>query len=65
MGAVSLNETIRGAGFTGSTAVYLDGEKMPFTVNSDTQITATVAGGAETGLWSVQTASKRVCRAVR
>jgi hypothetical protein len=59
-GPVGTIVTIRGAGFTGSTAVYLDGEAMPFTVNSDTQITATVASGAETGLWSVQTPSKRV-----
>ncbi len=59
-GPVGTVVTIRGAGFSGSTAVYLTGETMPFTVNSDTQITATVAAGAETGLWSVQTPSKRV-----
>jgi hypothetical protein len=59
-GPVGTVVTIHGSGFLGSTVVYLKGVPMPFTVNSDTQITATVAAGAQTGLWSVQTPTKRV-----
>jgi hypothetical protein len=49
--------TITGNGFTGANAVKFNGISASFTVNSDTQITATVPRGATTGLISVTTSA--------
>jgi subtilisin-like proprotein convertase family protein len=55
-GPVGTAVTVTGAGFTGATAVTFDGvAATDFTVDSDTQITATVPAGATTGRVSVVT----------
>ncbi|GAA4352157.1 hypothetical protein GCM10023185_11550 [Hymenobacter saemangeumensis] len=46
---------ITGTGFTGATAVSFNGSTAVFTVNSGTQITATVPSGATSGTLSVTT----------
>ena len=48
---------ILGQGFTGTTAVLLNGIPASFTVTSDTLLTATVPGGATTGYVTVTTPS--------
>jgi predicted extracellular nuclease len=48
--------TITGANFSGATAVKFNGTTASFTVNSATQISATVPTGATTGTISVTTA---------
>jgi len=54
--SVSATVTITGANFSGATAVSIGGAAAgSFTVNSSTQITATVAAGASTGVVSVTT----------
>jgi large repetitive protein len=55
-GPVGTNVVITGAGLTGTTLVGFAGVTTTFTVNSDTQITATVPAGAQTGLIAVHTA---------
>jgi uncharacterized protein (TIGR03437 family) len=52
-GAVGSSVTITGANFTGATAVRFNGAAASFTVNSSTQITATVPSSATTGPISV------------
>jgi IPT/TIG domain-containing protein len=47
--------TIQGSDFTGATLVTIRGCDVPFTVDSDTQITATVGEGANTGRIRVTT----------
>jgi hypothetical protein len=54
-GVVGTSVTISGANFTGATAVYFNGTNAGFTVNSNSQITATVPTNATTGLISVVT----------
>jgi uncharacterized protein (TIGR03437 family) len=41
--------TIKGTAFSGATKVTFNGTSATFTVNSETQITATVPTGATTG----------------
>jgi large repetitive protein len=55
-GPVGTQVTINGVGFTQTTGVGF-GDNVPaqFTVNSDTQITATVPSGARTGPVGVET----------
>jgi multidrug efflux pump subunit AcrA (membrane-fusion protein) len=48
-GPVGSNVTLIGSGFTGATAVDFNGRAATLTVNSDTQITATVPSGATSG----------------
>jgi hypothetical protein len=48
--------TVTGTNFTGATAVSFNGMSSSFTVNSATQISATVPNGATTGKISVTTA---------
>ena len=48
-GPVGTKVTLTGTGFTGATAVSIGGGYATFTVDSDTQITATVPNGAESG----------------
>src|SRR5689334_11091863 len=52
--------TITGYGFTGSTSVAFHGVSASFSVNSDTQITATVPNGATTGVITVATPTRTV-----
>ena len=54
-GPVGTSVTITGTNFTGATFVRFNGIAATFTVNSNTQITATVPTGATTGLISVTT----------
>jgi len=54
-GPVTMSVTITGANFTGTTAVAFNGTSASFTVNSDTQITATVPSGATSGPIGVTT----------
>jgi large repetitive protein len=56
-GAVGASVTISGSGFTGATAVKLNGTTASFTLMSSTQITATVPSGASTGPITVSTAN--------
>lgn len=52
-GAVGISVTLTGTGFTGASVVAFNGTNGSFTVNSDTQITATVPSGATTGAITV------------
>lgn len=54
-GQVGTQVTIKGNGFIGTTNVTFNGTKATFTVNSATQITATVPSGATTGKIKVTT----------
>ena len=54
-GAAGTAVTISGSGFTGASAVAFNGTSASYTVNSDTQITATVPGSATSGPISVTT----------
>lgn len=56
-GPVGTSVVITGARFTGATAVRFNNTAAAFTVNSATQITATVPTGATTGKISVVTAA--------
>jgi hypothetical protein len=55
-GPAGTSVTISGANFTGATSVTFNGSPASYTVNSDTQITATVPGGAMSGPITVVTA---------
>jgi outer membrane protein assembly factor BamB len=59
-GAPGTSVTINGCGFTGATAVTFAGTSAAYTVNSDTQITATVPNGATTGKIVMTTPTKTV-----
>lgn len=54
-GPVGTSVTITGTGLTQATKVTFNGKSATFTVNSDTQITATVPTGATTGKIAVTT----------
>jgi hypothetical protein len=54
-GPVGTGVTISGTKFTGATAVTFNGVSATFTVNSSTNISATVPSGAATGLIAVTT----------
>ena len=63
-GPVGTSVTITGQSFTGATSVSFGGIKATsFTVNSDSQITATVPTGARTGRIFVTTPSGTVSSA--
>ena len=55
-GAVGSSVTVTGTNFTGATSVKFNGQAASFTVNSSTQITATVPNCSSTGTISVTTA---------
>jgi len=59
-GPVGTQVVITGTSFSQATAVTFKGGKATFTVNSDTQITATVPTGAKTGPISVTTKGGKV-----
>jgi hypothetical protein len=54
-GPVGTNVTITGTGLTGTTKVTFAGTNAAFTVVSDTSLSATVPGGAATGLIALTT----------
>lgn len=54
-GAVGTDVTVTGGGFTGTTKVTFNGISATFTVNSDSQVTATVPTGATTGPIAITT----------
>lgn len=54
-GAVGVTVAIAGNHFTGATAVAFNGTAATFTINSDSQITATVPNGATSGAITVAT----------
>ena len=54
-GAVGIPVTITGSGFTGATSVKFNGTTAGYTVDSATQITATVPANATTGTITVTT----------
>jgi uncharacterized protein (TIGR03437 family) len=56
-GSVGTSVTISGSNFTGASAVRFNGTSASFTVNSASQITATVPSGASTGPISVTTSA--------
>jgi hypothetical protein len=55
-GPVGTSVVITGAGLTGATSVKFNGTTATYTVNSSTQVTATVPAGATTGKISLTTA---------
>ena len=55
-GGTGSSVTVTGTNFTGATAVRFNGQSAGFTVNSSTQITATVPNCSSTGTISVTTA---------
>jgi hypothetical protein len=55
-GKIGSKVTITGSAFTGASALTFNGTPAAFTVNSYTQITATVPPGATTGRIAVTTA---------
>jgi len=56
-GSIGVTVVITGSAFTGATSVTFNGTSASYTVNSDTQITATVPSGATTGQLVVVTPS--------
>jgi len=56
-GPISAHVTITGTKFTGTTSVKFNGKAASFTVDSSTQITATVSAGTTTGKITVTTPS--------
>ncbi len=54
-GIVGTSVTITGVSLTQATAVTIGGKAASFTVNSDTQVTATVPAGAKTGKITITT----------
>ncbi|WP_287128547.1 BPSS1187 family protein [Candidatus Cyanaurora vandensis] len=56
-GPVGTITTITGTGFMGTTGVRFNGVAVPFTVVSDSQLTARITSGTNTGTLSVTTAA--------
>ncbi len=54
-GVVGSSVTLSGTGFSGASKVSFNGVAAPFTVNSDTKITATVPAGAASGPITITT----------
>jgi len=64
-GAVGTTVTIIGHGFTGAIILTFNGVSATFTVNSDSQVTATVPAGATTGPIAITTSGGTATSTIR